>query len=345
MSTILVYAPAAAHTKTGHPESHDRLANLMPMLNKYGVLADLTQLHPVLASQEQLERAHSRALIEQIRQVSLWGGGLLDHGDTYATAESYDLARLAAGGACAAVDHILTGQARNGMALVRPPGHHAEYDRVSGFCLFNNVAVAARHAQAAHGLQRVMILDFDVHHGNGTQDIFYRDHSVLFISTHLFMPYHFYPGTGSLQEVGRDIGEGYTLNVPLPPRVGDVGYGRIFQEVVYPRALVFQPELILISAGFDAHWQDPLAMAGLSLTGYAQLSRSLVEMAEQLCNGRILFVLEGGYQHTALHYGILNTLYSLLGQDKIHDPLGPMPRAEHDVTDLLHQLKHRHLRN
>ncbi len=343
MSTLFFFAPGLAHTMEEHPESHHRLANLMPFLEKSGILADLTPLQGVMASREQLEQAHSGRLVEFIHRVVMAGGGFLDHGDTYATSESYDLARLAAGGVCQAVDRLMTGQARNGIALVRPPGHHAETHRVSGFCLFNNVAVAARHAQFVHGVQRVLVLDFDVHHGNGTQDIFYHDPSVLFISLHLFIPHYFYPGTGALYEVGSSLGHGYTLNVPLPPRVGDVGYGRIFRDIILPKVQAFQPELILVSAGYDAHWQDPLAMAGLTLTGYAHLARTLVEMANGLCNGRILFVLEGGYQHTALAYGILNTLYALLQRDEIKDPLGPMPRPEQDVTDLLNQLRQRHL--
>ncbi|NJN54403.1 MAG: histone deacetylase [Anaerolineae bacterium] len=331
------------HAKEGHPESSHRLAGLLPFLEERGVLADLRPLLPRAATLTDLRRVHADGLLEQVRRVAERGGGLLDQGDTYATAVSYDLARLAAGGCLTAVDEIITGQAANGFALVRPPGHHAEHGSISGFCLFNNVAVAARYAQEVHGVQRVLIVDFDVHHGNGTQDIFFQDDSVFFVSTHLFMPRMFYPGTGGLSETGIGAGRGFTLNVPLMPYVGDEGYGRLFQEVIWPKAKEFAPELILVSAGFDAHWQDPLAMAGLSLRGYAQMSQVLVEMANVLCDGRILFVLEGGYQISALSYGILNTFYALLGQDKMQDPLGAMPQPETDVTDLLVKLKTRHL--
>jgi acetoin utilization deacetylase AcuC-like enzyme len=341
MSTLLVYAPALTHTKAYHPESHERTAALLPTLEQFGVLPDLTTVSPAPATLEQLRRVHTLDLIERIRQVSMRGGGLLDHGDTYATRDSYNLARLAVGGCCIAVDRIMAGQFKNGLALVRPPGHHAERDRVSGFCLFNNVAAAARQAQAVHGAKRILILDFDVHHGNGTQDIFYEDDSVLFMSLHLFVPYAFYPGTGAMYESGTDEGLGYTVNVPLPPRVGDVGYSRIFTEVIGPKATQFKPDFILVSAGFDAHWQDPLAMGGLSLAGYAQIGRALTEMANELCSGRILFVLEGGYQLNALAYGVLNTVYALIGRDDVQDPLGPMPQPEQDVTELLHQLKER----
>ena len=342
MSTLLVYAPAMAHTQLNHPESHLRMEGLMPLLERAGVLAELDEVHIEPATGEMLMRVHSRGLVDHIRRVSQQGGGLLDHGDTYATPESYELARLAVGGCCKAVDQIMMGKASNGIALVRPPGHHAERERVSGFCLFNNVAAAARQAQAVHGVKKVLVLDYDVHHGNGTQDIFYDDDSVLFVSMHLFAPY-FYPGVGSLNETGAEVGHGYTLNVPLPVYVGDEGYVRIFNEVVRPRVAAFEPELILVSAGFDAHWQDPLAAAGLSLTGYAHLARGLVEMAETLCDGRILFVLEGGYQLEALSYGVLNVVCALLGRDEIHDTMGPMPHSENDVSELLYELRRRHL--
>lgn len=343
MTTAAIYVPATAHTKSGHPEHQGRIGQIMPFLDKVGLLPDLRLLEPAPASVEQLRRVHAPSLIERVREVASSGGGMLDHGDTYATPQSYDLARLATGAAITAVDHIMTGRAKNGFALVRPPGHHAEYSQISGFCLFNNVAAAARQAQVVHGAKRILILDFDVHHGNGTQDIFYDDDSVMFISTHLFLPRMFYPGSGAEAEVGKGFGHGFTVNVPLMPNVGDAGYGRIIHELVRPIAQQFKPELILVSAGYDAHWQDPLAMAGLSLTGYAQMSRALVSLANELCNGRILFVLEGGYQLQVLSYGILNTFYALTEQDKIEDPLGVMPETEQDISQLLRLLKRHHL--
>ncbi len=343
MSTGIVYAPALAHEKIGHPECNARISRILPFLEEAGVLADLVNLEAVPATADQLERVHNRALINHVRRVSRAGGGLLDHGDTYATAESYDLARLAAGAGMTAVDAIMRGEIQNGFALVRPPGHHAEHDRVSGFCLFNNAAAAARRAQREHGARRALIVDFDVHHGNGTQDIFYRDDSVLFISIHLFAPRLFYPGTGSKREMGLGGGKGYTLNVPLSPYVGDAGYGRIFQELIRPKAAAFQPDIILVSAGFDAHWRDPLAMAGLSLTGYARLGRALLQLAEELCDGRILFILEGGYEIDVLSHGILNLFYTLLRRDTIVDPFGPMPQEEPDISSLLAELKQAHL--
>lgn len=342
MTTLLVSAPAYGHTKFQHPESSQRTLALERSLARSGLLPDLHVLPPEPATVEQLRRVHTVELIEYVRQVSLRGGGLLDHGDTYVTGESYELALLAAGGCCTAVDAIMTGQAANGFALIRPPGHHAETDRASGFCLFNNVAAAARQAQVNHGLERVAIVDYDVHHGNGTQDIFYEDDSVLFISIHLYAPY-FYPGIGGMYEVGTGRGNGYTVNVPLPPQVGDRGYARAFDELIGPRLREFRPEFLLVSAGFDAHWADPLAMAGLSLTGYANITRKLISYAAELCGGRLLFVLEGGYQLDVLASGVQNVFHALLGHDLILDPFGRMTEPEHDISALLDQLKTHYL--
>lgn len=342
MTTLLTFAPAPGHTKFQHPESYQRMVPLMPALEKSGVLSDIITIDPTPASVEQLRRVHTVNLIDYVHHVSSNGGGLLDHGDTYVTGESYELARLAAGACTKAVDSIVSGEASNGFALVRPPGHHAETDRVSGFCIFNNVAVAARQAQVEHNLKRVAIVDFDVHHGNGTQDIFFEDDSVLFISVHLFAPY-FYPGIGGIHEIGIGRGKNYTLNVPLPPYVGDNGYQRVFDELIGPRLEQFAPEFLLVSAGFDAHWQDPLAMAGLSLAGYSEIARKLIGYADELCYGRILFVLEGGYHQQVLSESVINVFHALLGWNKREDLIGPMPRPEHDISALLERLKAHYL--
>jgi acetoin utilization deacetylase AcuC-like enzyme len=344
MSTLLLYVPALKHTKQNHPENRARLAGILPALERFELLDHLTHLDPQPATTDQLRRVHTQGLIDFVRAVSSQGGGILDGGDTYATPASYDLARMAAGSCCLGVDHIMNGRARNGFALIRPPGHHAEIDRVGGFCLFNNIAVAARHAQFVYDVKRVFILDFDVHHGNGTQNIFYEDDSVLFLSMHLFAPY-FYPGIGGLHEIGTRKGKGFNINVPFPPGVGDIGYLRVVQEYVTPLVQRFQPELILVSAGFDAHWQDPLAMAALSLTGYALLVQTLIRLADSVCNGRIFFVLEGGYKIDVLTLGIANTFSALMGQDSIRDSIGPSPNAERDVSELLQTLISRDLRD
>lgn len=341
MTTVFAYAPAGRHTRAHHPENAQRLAGIKPFLDQYGVLAAMTQLPAQPATLAQVQRVHTTEYIQHVQAISLRGGGHLNP-DTYLTAESYDLALLAAGGCLAVVDGVAGGTADNGLALVRPPGHHAGVNKGEGFCLFNNIAIAGRHAQEAHGRERLLIVDFDVHHGNGTQEIFYADDRVLFISLHMLAPY-FYPGTGRETETGRGRGEGTTLNVPFPPGVGDTGYMRAFNELIAPLARQFRPEMILVSAGFDAHWQDPLAAAALSLTGYDRIVRGLLALAGDLCAGQIVFVLEGGYFQDALQFGMMNLAAALTGRNSIHDPLGPCPRPETDVTKLLSRLQQRYL--
>ena len=345
MKPIFVSVPASEHTLKGHPENAGRVDAILHLLEQYQVTADMLTLEPQAATVEQLKRVHTNSMVEKVWQASAHNWQRLDV-DTYVTPSSYDLARLAAGSAAAAVDKIMTGEAKTGVALIRPPGHHAERDRVGGFCLFNNVAVAARQAQVVYGAKRIIVIDFDVHHGNGTQDIFYSDPDVLFVSLHLYIPRFFYPGTGGADEVGSGSGEGATLNVPMPLGVGDEGYLRAFTELVRRKAEAFEPELILVSAGYDAHWADPLTPSdttGLSLTGYTQMVREILDMAETLCQGRVLFVLEGGYYFPALAHGVLNTIYALLGRDEIIDPLGPAPEDGRDISQLLFNLQQRHL--
>lgn len=259
--------------------------------------------------------------------------------DTYVSPQSFEAARMAAGGLIRGVEEVLAGRVANAFALVRPPGHHATSGRAMGFCLFNNVAIAARNALAADTVERVFIADFDVHHGNGTQDIFVDDPDVSYFSTH---QYPYYPGTGAKTETGRGPGEGTVLNVPVPTRVGDEGYARIYQELVWPFAERFDPDLVLVSAGYDGHWNDPLAHMNLSVSGYAAQARELVKIASQLCNGRIVFTLEGGYHLEALAYGVLNAFYALLGDDIVVDPLGPSPRSERSIDELIQDLKDLH---
>jgi acetoin utilization deacetylase AcuC-like enzyme len=281
---------------------------------------------------------HAVEQIALVRRVAQAGGGNLDS-DTYVSPHSFDAALMAAGGLVRAVEAVLTGEIENCFALVRPPGHHATPARSMGFCLFNNVAVAARAAFATGQAERIFIVDFDVHHGNGTQDVFASDPAVFYASTH---QYPYYPGTGHWSERGSGTGEGSVLDVPLPPGVGDAGYAQVFAELVEPLAERFQPDLILVSAGYDAHWNDPLAQMNLSLSGYAWLGRDLVSMAEQLCEGRIVFALEGGYELDVLACGILNVFYAMLRADTVVDPFGPSPYPEPPVDDLIVRLRELH---
>lgn len=341
MTTSIIFAAGERHTQAGHPEYAGRMEAIYRFLDQSGTLDRVTVLEPQMATEADLARVHSADQINLVRWISERGGGMIG-GDTYTTTGTFDAARLAAGAACQAVEAVVTGSADNAVALIRPPGHHAGASSIEGFCLFNNIAIAARYAQTQLGVKRIAIVDFDVHHGNGTQDIFYADNSVQFFSIHMFGSY-FYPGSGRFQEDGMKQGAGYTINAPLPAGTGDRGYQAVFDEIVEPLLEQFQPDLILVSAGFDAHWRDPLAQMQLSLTGYAALTQRLIRYAKEICDEKIVFVLEGGYDLDVLGYSILNLVHALLGDGETQDPLGIAPYAETDVSDLLIKVKQLHL--
>lgn len=338
-TAFLTDARFADHYMPGHLESPRRLTALRERLENDFLLARLDQLTSDPAGDEDLLAVHVRGYLAQLERITRQQEIIMFGLDTYATPQSYGLARLAAGGVMRVVDAVMTGAAANGAAAIRPPGHHATSYTAMGFCLLNNIAIAARHAQRAHGVKRVLIVDYDVHHGNGTQDIFYTDPSVFYISTHQSP---LYPGTGAVHEVGEEAGAGYTLNIPLPPGVGDVGYTRVFEQIVLPAAQQFGPELILVSVGFDAHWDDPLANMQLSLAGYDRLARMLIEAAASLCQGRIVFVLEGGYNLEVLSFGWANVVRALLGENSSEDPLGPSSEAERLVNEVVAQIRRLH---
>jgi acetoin utilization deacetylase AcuC-like enzyme len=339
MTTTYCYDPFnLRHHLSGHPENRERLRGTWSLLQSDGILPALLETPCTPASDEQLLRVHSRRHLSTVALAAQRNAHL--DADTYVGSDSEQAARLAAGGLCNVVAAVLSGQAANGFALVRPPGHHATPERGMGFCLYNNVALAARAAQAEHGIERVLVVDFDVHHGNGTQDAFYTDDSVLFFSTH---QYPYYPGTGHWRDTGRGAGEGSTVNVPFPAGVGDTGYADAFDQVLAPLARRFGPQLILISAGYDAHWNDPLASMQLSIAGYASLIDRLLALAGELCQGRIVFTLEGGYHLEVLAHAVLTTLRQLDGRaDPVSDPLGPCPWGERDASALLAQVRQAH---
>jgi acetoin utilization deacetylase AcuC-like enzyme len=284
-------------------------------------------------------RVHTKEYLNLFNSIAALDKMTMLDQDTYALPESPQIARLSAGGAVAALDAVMRGEAKNGLAASRPPGHHATLTRGMGFCLLSNIAIAARQAQVEHGIKRIMIVDFDVHHGNGTQDVFYDDPDVLFISTH---QYPFYPGTGHIRDTGAREGKGTTLNIPLAPGHGDNSFTSLYEKVLWPVAKRFQPELILVSAGFDAHHVDPLAMMRLSHTGYTQLSRELKRMADELCQGKIIFVMEGGYDLPALAHGMRNIAHVLLEEDEISDYYGAAPGQDPDAGRLIEQLQQIH---
>lgn len=340
MTTAYTYDPLfLAHTLSGHPENRARLERIMADLADMGLLTAMTPIAPQPADLDLLAQVHEARYIQSLRRMADRGGGQLDP-DTYVTARSFDAARLAAGGAADLMAAVLTGHARNGIALVRPPGHHAMRSHGMGFCLFNNVAFAAQTALTTFGLRRVLIVDWDVHHGNGTQEIFYESPQVLFYSTH---QYPYYPGTGAVGETGADAGRGYTVNVPLPAGVGDAGFRQVYADLLTPLAERFAPELILVSAGYDAHWDDPLAGLRLSLDGYRHLTETLVALADRLCGGRLVLVLEGGYNLTVLSHAITDACRILLGAPPVGaDPLGPSTRPERPVDAIIRAVAQTH---
>ena len=339
MTTAYVYDPLyLKHNESTHPENSRRLDQTMQYLQKGGLLERLTRLEARDVTVEQVAAVHRPNYIAEIRAAAEGSQGWLDM-DTYIGPYSYAAALRAAGGLLQAVDAVLQGQANNAFALVRPPGHHAVASRAMGFCLFNNVAIAARYALRELGLERVLIVDFDLHHGNGTQDTFYEEPTVLYFSTH---QYPHYPGTGHYQETGRGAGQGYTVNVPLSAGVGDLGYGRVFDEILVPVARRYQPQLILASAGYDAHWADPLGGMLLSVPGYANMARTLVELAQELCQGRLVLTLEGGYNLEALAASVAATFAVLLGDEQVGDPLGPARHPEQPVDQVISAVKRVH---
>jgi acetoin utilization deacetylase AcuC-like enzyme len=279
----------------GHPERPERLDVIVLRLKKQGLDEKLTQLKPQPAAIEWLTTIHSPEYVARVQKECLAAGDgirFIDTRDVPVTAKSYDAALNATGGVLVAVDAVVAGKVRNAFCAVRPPGHHALKDKAMGFCVFNNVAIAARYVQQKHKLARVLIVDWDVHHGNGVQYAFYDDPTILHFDVHRAP---FYPGTGRADERGSGKGEGLKINVPLPAGTGDEKYKEVFENTLRPAALAFKPDFVLISAGFDAHEHDPLGGMKVTAKGYAALTRIVKQIADRCCQGRIVSVLEGGY--------------------------------------------------
>jgi len=291
-----------------HPESPQRLRAILARLEETGLLPTLVPITPHPATDEWVTQIHTPSYVKALRRRAPQQGYVSLDADTAMSPGSLNAAYLAAGGVLAAIDAIMDRRVDNAFCAVRPPGHHAEADRAMGFCLINNVAVAARYFQKRHGLERIAIVDWDVHHGNGTQQAFYQDPSVFFFSTHQSPCY---PGTGGADERGDGKGEGYTLNVPLPAGVGDKEYLEIFNHLLRPALASYQPDAIIISAGFDAHRDDPLAGMNLTDDGYQALTRVVTDIAAEHAGGRVLSCLEGGYNLAALAASVEGHIYVL----------------------------------
>ncbi|TKB74446.1 MAG: histone deacetylase [Nitrospira sp.] len=309
--TGFVYHPAYLDHDMGmgHPESPNRLRAIVSQLERSRVMDRLVRIDPAPAADDWITQIHAPSYVKKLNAARPTSGSVSLDADTSLSPGSLPAAYLAAGGALAAADAMMDGRVTNAFCAVRPPGHHAERDRAMGFCLFNNVAIAARYFQKRHGLTRVLIVDWDVHHGNGTQHAFYDDPTVLFFSTH---QYPHYPGTGRANERGEGKAEGMTLNVPMSGGQGDEEYLAVFQRTLVPAADAFKPDAVVISAGFDAHRDDPLAGMGLTEEGYAGLTGIVAGIARRHANGRILSCLEGGYHLQALAGSVERHVLALL---------------------------------
>ncbi|MFO7696630.1 MAG: histone deacetylase [Anaerolineae bacterium] len=339
MSVGYVYHPIYLEHITGiHPENPARLVATMEHLRHSGHLHRLVNIPAFPASVQDLERVHSERMITLVANLSARGGGRIDV-ETLVSRRSYEAALYAAGGTIAAVQSCLDGSVESAFALVRPPGHHATPRQSMGFCLFNNVAIAAKWAQQVAGVGRVCIVDFDVHHGNGTDDLFDTDATVFYVSLH---QYPLFPGTGDWRRPTHVRGPDNNLNIPLPAETGDDGYRRIFQALVEPAVQRFRPDLILVSAGYDAHWSDPLATLQLSLSSYRYVTESLLALSRELCPGRLAFTLEGGYDLDVLAHGVETTFAALLGIPSA-DPFGRAANPEAPVETLIRRLAEWHM--
>lgn len=298
------------HDTGYHPESAKRLIYIMKKLEEAGITEKMKRITPTKASKEQIAYVHADAYVKKVEAMCKGGGGMLDP-DTPLCRDTYEIALLSAGGVIKAVDEVMdeSNDLKHIFALIRPPGHHATPNRGMGFCIFNNIAIAAEHLKREYGIKRILIADWDVHHGNGTQDVFFEDASVLYFSTH---QHPHYPGTGWITEVGKGEGEGFTVNVPLPAGTDDAGYLYALNNILVPITMEFKPEFVLVSAGFDAHVADPLASMRVTSSGFGLFMDVIKEIAKKNGKGGIVMALEGGYDLNAIAESALSVFNSLL---------------------------------
>ncbi|RJP48829.1 MAG: histone deacetylase [Anaerolineaceae bacterium] len=327
MTTVYTWLPAPEHEYEDHPERPGRLTELEVRLDSFGA----QKMDATPATRDEIARVHAPRMIETVKSACGAGGGIIDYAPTFVTSSSFDDALLASGGTLGCVRAVWAGEASNAFAIVRPPGHHAEPARAMGFCIFNNIAVAARDL-LEHGAGRVLVVDYDAHHGNGTEAAFWNDERLAYLSTH---QWGIYPGTGRMDEAPH--AKGRIVNAPLPAYAGDACFEQISEKVIAPMTRAFRPETILISAGFDSHWDDPLTMLGLSSAGFYSISRRLVELAGEICKGKIVFVLEGGYNPHNVMNGA-SAVFAALTEKPFADPTDKSPHREPDIEKMLESI-------
>jgi acetoin utilization deacetylase AcuC-like enzyme len=322
-------------TPPGHPERVERSEVMQLVASEFRARGGRV-LEPRRVTDEEITRIHEPDYLTLIKETA--GRAVALDADTFTSPRTYEVATLGAGATVGAVDLVL--DARPGaraLAVVRPPGHHAERNRAMGFCFFNNIAIAAAHARA-RGLVRVAIVDYDVHHGNGTQWSFYGDPAVLFISSH---QYPYYPGTGAAGDIGTEAGTGFTVNLPMAAGATDADYERVYAKIAFPILRQFRPELVLVSAGFDAHMDDPLGGMRVTAPYFGRLTAALVKVADECCQGRVVAVTEGGYDLTGLAESLRMTIAALDGKTDFGAPSGATPRADATIEAVTPHLSDR----
>ena len=316
----------------GHPETYERILAIVDMLNFTKLMDEVVRIEPRDATKEEIMLVHTAEHFDKIASTKGKPRVFLD-ADTSTCPVTFDAALRASGGLLSAIDSVLDGQVDRAFPLVRPPGHHAEADRPMGFCYFNNVAVGAAYLTQIKGLNRVMVIDWDVHHGNGTQHIFEDNPNVLFFSSH---QYPFYPGTGAAEEVGTGDGKGFTVNVPMEPGMGDDDFIKLYQEILNPIIEQYMPEFILVSAGFDIFIEDPLGGMQVTPEGFAKLTRLITDQADKVCDGKIVFLLEGGYNLDGLWISTKEVIDELLDKERTSYDIGD---SETKVDALIENIK------
>ena len=332
MKTVYTWVDSPGHVYPDHPERPARLDMLKPRLGTF----DAQLIGTIPAAPEQVAYIHDPRLVTGLERICREEApGIIDYAPTYVTRSSFEDALLAAGGVISCTRAVLEGEARNAFALVRPPGHHAEPDRAMGFCIFNNVAIGALYA-IERGLERVLVIDYDAHHGNGTQAAFLDDERITFLSVH---QWGIYPGTGWIEDAPH--ARKRIVNVPLPAYAGDDAYEQVADQIFRPFVQSFQPQMIFISVGFDAHWNDPITTLGLSTAGYSMLAQRVIALAEEVCEGKIVFVLEGGYDPENVANGAEAVFRELAGNGPF-EANDPNPHQEPDWSPRIDEIRHWH---